>query len=107
MSGVFRYIYPPPSLTARRVCAFGAEGGHTRWVERGWGVNSSGDARHCCVLYICEYLVPVAFRNGNAIEFCCMYLYISLSASGANYWQNDRALLYLSLMVPSYNCETY
>jgi hypothetical protein len=24
-------------------------------VERGWGVNSSEDARHCSVLYICKY----------------------------------------------------
>jgi len=38
--------------------AFGAGGGHTRWVERGWGVNSSEDARHCSVLYICKYFVP-------------------------------------------------
>ncbi len=28
-------------------------GGHTRWVERGWVVNSSEDARHyCSVLYV-------------------------------------------------------
>ncbi len=37
--------------------AFGAGGGHTRWVETGWGVNSSEDARHCSVLYICKYFV--------------------------------------------------
>ncbi len=38
-------VYPP---------AFGAGGGHTRWVERGWalGVNSSEDARHYPVLYL-------------------------------------------------------
>jgi hypothetical protein len=41
MSGVFQNIDPRP-LTVRRVCtppppAFGAGGGHTRWVERGWG----------------------------------------------------------------------
>jgi hypothetical protein len=43
MSCVFRNIDPPPH-TARPVhpSAFGAGGGHTRWVERGWGVNSSG-----------------------------------------------------------------
>ncbi len=35
-------VYPP---------VFGAGGGHTRWVERGWGVNSSEDARYCSVLY--------------------------------------------------------
>ncbi len=41
-------VYPP---------AFGVEGGHTRWVERGWGVNISEDARHCSVLYTCKYFV--------------------------------------------------
>ncbi len=40
-------LYPP---------AFGAGGGHTRCVERGWGVNILEDARHCSVLYICKYL---------------------------------------------------
>jgi hypothetical protein len=43
-------LYPPPP-------PFGAGGGHTRWVERGWGVNSSEDARHCSVLYKCKYFV--------------------------------------------------
>jgi hypothetical protein len=55
MSGVFRIIDPHP------LTAFGAGGGHTRWVERGcrWGVNSSEDAKHCSVLYyICKYFVP-------------------------------------------------
>ncbi len=47
-------MYPP---------AFGAGGGHTRWVERGWGVNSSEDARHCSVLYICKYFV--SSRDGS------------------------------------------
>jgi hypothetical protein len=26
-------------------------------VERGWGDNSSEDARHCSVLYICKFFV--------------------------------------------------
>jgi hypothetical protein len=26
-------------------------------VERGWGVNSLEDARHCAVLNICKYFV--------------------------------------------------
>jgi hypothetical protein len=34
MSGVFRNIDPPPPHPPP---AFGAGGGHTRWVERGWG----------------------------------------------------------------------
>jgi hypothetical protein len=60
MSGVFRNIDPPPPHRPASVCvppAFGAGGKHTRWVERGWGVNSSEDARHCTVLYICKYFV--------------------------------------------------
>jgi hypothetical protein len=39
MSGVFRNIDPHP-LTARRVCTpppLERGGGHTRWVQRGWG----------------------------------------------------------------------
>jgi hypothetical protein len=62
MSGVFQNIdLPPPhrpaSVYSVHHPAFGAGGGHTRWVERGWGVNSSEDARHCSVLYICKYFV--------------------------------------------------
>jgi hypothetical protein len=40
MAGVFQNIDPPTPLTARRVCpppAFGAGGGHTRWLEKGGG----------------------------------------------------------------------
>jgi hypothetical protein len=45
---------PPPTPSPPGECvppAFGAGGGHTRWVERGWGVNILEDARHCSVLY--------------------------------------------------------
>jgi hypothetical protein len=61
MSGVFRNIDTPPPHRPASVYppAFGAGGGRTRWVERWWGVNSSEDARHCSVLYICKYFVPV------------------------------------------------
>jgi hypothetical protein len=47
-------IPPPPPPC-------GAGGGHTRWVERGLGVNSSEDARHCSVLYVCKYFVNLPF----------------------------------------------
>jgi hypothetical protein len=59
MSGVFQNIDPPPHhrLPSMTPPPFGASGGHTRWVERGCGVNSSEDARHCSVLYICKYFV--------------------------------------------------
>ncbi len=41
-------------------CAFGARGGHTRLVDRGWGggVNILEEARHRSILYICKYFVP-------------------------------------------------
>jgi hypothetical protein len=70
MSGVFQILDPHP-LTARRVCIpapFGAGGGHTRWVERGWGVNSSEDARHSSVLYICKYFVLSGKAESNVSE---------------------------------------
>jgi hypothetical protein len=59
MSGVFRNIdSPTPSLPGECVPpAFGAGGGHTHWVERGWGVNILEEARHSSVLYICKYFV--------------------------------------------------
>jgi hypothetical protein len=46
MAGVFQIIDPPP-----------AGGGHTCWVERGWGVNILEDVRHSSVLYVCKYFV--------------------------------------------------
>ena len=54
MSGVF---HPLTAQASVFLPAFGAGGGHTRCVEMGWGVNSSVDARHCSVLYICKYFV--------------------------------------------------
>jgi hypothetical protein len=66
MSGVYRNMNPPPPHRPASACvppAFGAGGGHTRWVERGWGVNSSEDARHCSVLYICKYFVTRIIRK--------------------------------------------
>jgi hypothetical protein len=57
MPGVFQNIDPPPPHRPASMCppAFGAGEGYTRWVERGWGVNILGDARHCSVLYILKY----------------------------------------------------
>jgi hypothetical protein len=57
MSGVFRNIDRPPPHRQASVypLASDAGGGHTRWEERGWGVNSLEDARHCSLLYICKY----------------------------------------------------
>jgi hypothetical protein len=63
MSGVFQNFEPPPPphclASTPPPPAFGAGGGHIRWVERGWGFNILEDARHCSVLYICKYFVPI------------------------------------------------
>jgi hypothetical protein len=61
MSGVFRNIDPPPPSHPASVYPppprLWSGRGHTRLGERGWGVNSSEDARHCSILYICKYFV--------------------------------------------------
>ncbi len=62
MSGVLQNIDPPPPHSPAKLYppAFGAGGGHTRWVERGvggGGVNILEDARHCSVLYIRKYFM--------------------------------------------------
>jgi hypothetical protein len=62
MSGVFQNIDPQPPPSSPGECvltAFGAGGGHTRWVERGGdgGVNILVDVRHNSVLYVCKYFV--------------------------------------------------
>jgi hypothetical protein len=56
-------ILTPHPLTAGRVCfpRLWRGGGHTHWVERGWGVNILEDARHSSVLYICKYFVSLPF----------------------------------------------
>jgi hypothetical protein len=65
MSGIFQNIDPPPPHRPASVYspAFGAGGGHPRWVEMGWGVNILEDARHCSVLYIREYFVGTAVHT--------------------------------------------
>jgi hypothetical protein len=60
MAGVFQNIDPPfPSPPGECVPpAFGAGGGHTRWLERGCvGVNILEDVRPLSVLYVCKYFV--------------------------------------------------
>ncbi len=61
MAGVFQNIDPPPPSApgASVPPAFGAGGGHTRWLERGvgGGVNNLEDVRHSSVLYVCKYFM--------------------------------------------------
>ena len=72
MSGVFQNIDPPTPSPP------GAGGGHTRWMERGWGVNSSEDARHCSVLNISKYFVLPTLVHCCAVCLSSMCIVKSL-----------------------------
>jgi hypothetical protein len=81
MAGVFQNIDPPHPLTPRRVCTprfFGAGGGHTRWLERGVGVNILEDVRHSSVLYVCKYFVAEKLAATKA-------KFIQMEAEGEGY----------------------
>jgi hypothetical protein len=74
MSGVFQKLtpHPPHRLASVYPPPFGAGGGHTRWMDRGWGVNILEDARHRSVLYIHKYFVVISLtckRRGEAERF--------------------------------------
>ncbi len=81
MSCVLLTIDPPPPHRPASVHppAFGAGGGHTRWVERGWGVNILEDARHCSELYVCkyfvQYMVQVQLCAVAVITYSCIALH--------------------------------
>jgi hypothetical protein len=98
MSGVFQNIDSPHPLTARReftpLHLVRAGGGHTRWVERGWGVNILEDARHCSVLYIHKYFV------GSAVYTILMRyeLQQNFPPSGGKNWFIN--IWFLSLSTP-------
>jgi hypothetical protein len=70
MSGVFRTIEPHPSPPGECDCVPPApplvrgEDTLAGW-RGGGGVNSSEDARHCSVLYICKYFVVEPIRRGD------------------------------------------
>jgi hypothetical protein len=96
MSGVFQNIHAPTPRRPASVSSpvFGAGAGHTRWVERGWGVISSEDARHCSVLYICKYFV------GFTVIFTRHGLIVSLHKPPTHFtvkWEEQRKL-YFSLI---------
>jgi len=84
MSGVFRNIDPPP-LTARRVCTpppFGAGGGHTRLVERGWGsiVRKTPDtALYSLCVYFVHGGIHVILKNVNfSSSYFIIYIIVGL-----------------------------
>jgi hypothetical protein len=61
MSGVFQNIYPPtPSPPGECVPPLVREEDTLAGWRGGGGSNSSEDARHCSVLYICKYFVEEA-----------------------------------------------
>ncbi len=81
MSVVFQNIDPPhPSPPGECVPSPPCAGGwHTRWAERGWGVNILEDAGHSSVLYICKYSVlhPFSLFNQDVdgtsnVPFTCL-----------------------------------
>jgi hypothetical protein len=79
MSGVFRNITPYPTPSPPGECvppAFGAGVGHTRWWRGGGAVNSSEDARHCSVLYICKYF------GGEYKYYLTFYFSVIVSTCG-------------------------
>jgi hypothetical protein len=61
MSGVFRNIDAPPPAPP----GFGAGGGHTRWVQRGWGVNSSKMPGTALYSLCVSTLWVHSIQNGN------------------------------------------
>ncbi len=68
-------LLTPMPLTARRVCTPTVP--HSTpplagW-RVGWGVNSSEDARHCSVLYICKYFVLMEQElvKNTTLFACC------------------------------------
>jgi hypothetical protein len=67
LSGVFRNIDPPPPH--RPASAYGGRT-HSLGGEGGWRVNSSEDARHCSVLYICT--VSTVLCDGLLLLPCCI-----------------------------------
>jgi hypothetical protein len=71
MAGVFQNIDPLP-LTAGECVppAFGAGGGHTRWLERGVGVNILEDVRHSSVLYVCTSKLHYTWVGGRRAVSC-------------------------------------
>ncbi len=80
----------------------GAGGGHTRWVERGVGVNILEDARHSSVLYMCKYFVLVCYDFCKIMDHSCsdfdFFKKMENVKAGteANYWKGRHILLILN-----------
>jgi hypothetical protein len=87
----------PPTPSPPGECvppAFDAGGGHTRWVERGWGVNILEDTRHCSVLYICKYFVNVKKLNYLKIALVRIPYYEHTHTFHTSYHAPERTYVY-------------
>jgi hypothetical protein len=97
MAGVFQNIDTPPPHRPASVypLAFDAGDGHTRWVERRWGVNILEDAGHYSVLYIFKYFVYLRIKhflpNSHLINVLC-----ALSEYDNTNWYKTISFLYFS-----------
>jgi hypothetical protein len=89
LSGVFRNIDPPPPDRPASVWGEDTLAG----VERGWGVNSSEDARHCSVLYICKYFVVSALslsvNETSSHGYSPLYIYTAQRMGQAGWPSNE------------------
>jgi hypothetical protein len=88
MSGVFRNIDPPPPSPPDEYVppAFGAGGGHTRWVERGWGsiVRKTPDSAlysiYVSTLWAEEYKKLLTEQYVMVSSIICSYLLKTISS---------------------------
>jgi hypothetical protein len=109
MSGVFQNIDPPPPHCPASVypLAYGAGGGHTRWVERGVGANILEDARHSSVLYMCNYFVVYTFSS-NKTQYNCVKTYLQAKLSPPICYISFVALMdQISTKTPNPKCRLY
>ncbi len=69
--------HPPRVFTPTFPPAFGAGGGHAGWVERGWKVNSSEDARHCSVSVTLSPAMGARNQVGIGLSYRPASLYVA------------------------------
>jgi hypothetical protein len=81
-------------------------------VERGWGVNSSENARHCSVLYMCKYFVVSAFSNFVVAElarFCGSqeggFESLALTVDATWYGNRERDIRQKFTIPPAYTAQ--
>ncbi len=104
MSGVFQNIDPPPHRPASVSPVFRAGWGHTRWVERVSRVNSSEDARHSSVIFICKYFVGWRYREIFRC-CCCRFTTSGMNSENENVKDFFHRHTYNRVRVSSLSCH--